>query len=299
MSGLVSLVVGVATSQLISYFESNRTKLQFSVISKSSFVGKSKTVGVFAIEIKNKGDKDLEDVQATLKWPDQTIITDATLTARGEASPLTIKPDKPNVEAKIARLNPNESDEIAVLLDFTKGNPLAEPNIFAEAKDVTGVKVDRSDSRLQTIWLPAISGFMGILCFVVLRFFTGSPVGRDTRDVMSFLLGLEGLTDKAREIVSLPRQVSYCALSDYVTQTAQNDVEKIRKHINCMKNLMSYAALDGMSKSIIQYNLARLHAKSGNVKDAKELLKLAYAAQRKLIRRRIEMTLELKGMEPW
>jgi hypothetical protein len=107
---------------------------------------------------------------------------------------------------------------------------------------------------------------------------------------------LNGLPDEAEAVRKSPRNLSYWAESDRLTNLAlsQKDNDKISRLVNSFEHLKYYAAVEDTSCMLINTNIARLYVNLGEVEKAKEALAKARSKKHKVIEKRIELDENLR-----
>jgi hypothetical protein len=306
--GIVSIVVGVATALILDYLRTSAPKLEYEVLSSSTFLGQTQKIGMIAIELQNSGRKELELVTARIHVRDAQIIESKTedFPSKGVTETST----KDTYSADIPFLNPSERGRILLLLNLAT-NDLAPPSIELRAKGVTGTQriTERSQKKQKIESLIAATAggvsWLGFSMWVLFRRNTPrwaytSSHRDDQRDVAAFVLDICGLTTEAHELRLSPRSLPFWSIADDLTQAAltKNDPDNIRKVICALETLMKYAAVTDTSCFLINYNLARLYNRLGDTEKAKNLLALSRKQGHAVIEKRIAMTDDLKPIMP-
>ena len=119
----------------------------------------------------------------------------------------------------------------------------------------------------------------------------------DRRDVIAYLLDINGLCDKAMQIMNLAREASFWSIADRITQEflETGDKGQLLRLTSTLEQLMEYADIDETEKScyIINYDLARLYSALNDEERARTKLAEAYKENHDVIAKRIKFVPEL------
>jgi hypothetical protein len=89
----------------------------------------------------------------------------------------------------------------------------------------------------------------------------------DQRDIVAYILGINGFNEKVDMIRSSERELSYWSLADALTEQClqKKDLEETQRVIKVLQNLLEYASIADSSCLIIHYNIARAAARVGDM----------------------------------
>lgn len=308
-TGIISLVVGVASGLLLDYFRSKQPNLEYTTITTSVFSGPSENLAIVTIDIENTGKKELEDLVSRIQWTGAELreskvtgLPPEKIKERKEPGSLTISSDY---------LNPEEKLRLDLLLTLTE-SALRDPEIEVRAKGLVGKEKKREESRKKSALpatvlsvLVALLTAFGLLPEVFKRFrgkrrnseYTTSHRD-DQRDVTAYILDVHGLHAEASALRHAQREMSYWSITDELTQKMLDggDESKMRNLAESFEHLMDYAAIAETSCFLVNYNLARIHLRLGDAEKATSKLKEAYKENHEVIAKRIRLVPELKAL---
>lgn len=313
--GVISIIVGIASGYGVNWLGEKKAELTYDVTSIQAFPGQER-VGIVAVKISNSGSKELENIDAAVRFSDAEVKE---ILFQG-LTPQLISKDKSSVHFQIPFLNATENFSVQILV-LPISQVLHTPNVDLRAKGAVGIPLDRSKAEasykgkeLWSLFASAVAAVLALLSAVLIKIrtarlsiletvqaITKSPDGHsgDQRDVFAFVLGFFELSSDANSIRSWPRDLSYWSISDILTDKwiAEGDVRTIRLGISAFGQIIDYAYMAPSSVRIVQLNIARLYLTLNDVPSAKSHLTLAKAEKDKVIAKRIHLHTELLKLD--
>lgn len=300
LTGLVSLAVGVGTTFAIDFFKGRTAKLEFEIVSSSSFVGPTQKFAFVTVNVTNSGSRELESVSAEIDWKGGDLVE-----AKHEGFPANgLKEKKTNssLQVELPFLNPGESGKIFVLINLTS-EVFSKPSVTLRSKGVTGVERTYDNKTRTSSWM----SLLPLLSVLVVFFFGQKWFGRftntkshadDQRDVSAFVLDLFGFYDLAAEVRTLTRKISYWSIVDHITARvmAEKKPETSRLAAEAIETLIDYSSMAPSSILLIKYNQARLYFHAGDVELAVRAMRQARSENHQVIEKRIRYDETLKDL---
>ena len=120
----------------------------------------------------------------------------------------------------------------------------------------------------------------------------------DQRDTVAYALEVNGLSDEAKSVRSIPRKISYWSIVDSLVSEwlNKNDKLAIKKAIDALNYLMEYAFILDGSKQIINLNISRLAVAIDDKTLASTHLLKAIEKDSVIIQKRISQYPEINSM---
>jgi len=120
------------------------------------------------------------------------------------------------------------------------------------------------------------------------------------RDVMAFVLALNGFAELASVTRQSERHQFYWSTADALTEhcLANADEQFLRRGIKALVDLIGYADMAPSSQLLIHYNIARLAVCIPDRALVQEHIGLARKGKYKVIEKRIALDPELAGLDP-
>jgi hypothetical protein len=303
--GVISIVVGIASGYGVNWLSEKKAELTYDVTSIQAFPGQER-VGIVAVKISNSGSKELENIDATVRFSDAEVKE---ILFQGLTPQMTSK-DKNNIRFQIPFLNAAENFSVQVLVSPTS-QVLQTPHVDLRAKGAVGTPLDRKSEEaggkkkeLWSLLASAVAAVFALLSAVMLKIRTSKlslsetvqaitkPADGhtgDQRDVFAYVLGFCELSSDANFIRSWPRDLSYWSISDILADRwiAEGDAKTIRAGILAFDKIIDYAQIAPSSARIIQLNIARLFLALNDAPSARSHLTQAKAEDDKVIAKRI------------
>jgi len=204
VTGLVSLVVGVGGGLILHRLTVARADLEYELKTSEVFSGQKKNIAIFALEVRNPGKKEIEDLVCRIELSDSALQEPKIIGL--PTSAYTSSQGEEFFQLKAPFLNPRESFSIQLLLTLPS-QKLNPPMIRIRgkgttAKERTSEDIGKKDKPLATSLAAAISTMIFPLILLLIRrfrpeFFFTKVHRDDQRDVLSFVLSLNGFTELA------------------------------------------------------------------------------------------------------
>lgn len=194
LTGFVSLLVGVATALIVDYVRTSAAKLEYDIVSSSSFLGQTQKIGLAVVQIQNTGRKEIESVTAKISAKGTEVLE-----TKLEGFPthgLTEQKLNDTYLLEIPYLNRSESGRILLLFSLTS-QEFAPPTVELRARGVTGIPrtKDEKSSRYGVsiaaigAGLASLSSLLAFTTLLRLRFKRVlTSHSDDQRDVAAFVL---------------------------------------------------------------------------------------------------------------
>lgn len=303
--GIISIVVGIASGYGVNWLSEKKAELTYDITSIQAFPGQER-VGIVAVRISNSGSKELENIDAAVRFSDAEVKE---ILFQGLTPQMTSK-DKNGIRFQIPFLNANENFSVQVLVSPTS-QILQTPAVDLRAKGAVGIPLDRTTSEaggkekeLWSVLVSAVATVLALLAVVAVKIRTsklslsdtvesvtnpGNGQNGDQRDVFAYVLGFCGLSSEANFIRSWSRELSYWSISDILTERwiTEADDKTIRLGISALEKIIGYAHMAPSSARIIQLNIARLFIALNNNSSARKHLTLAKEEDDKVISKRV------------
>lgn len=301
-TALITGIVTIGTGMLLFWWQSEKSELTYNSIQSIPFDDSSNRLFIQQVEIKNSGDKPIEDVIFVLSFSSQEIqkskITiDKAISHRKSA-------DKKSIELKIDSLNPNESANISVLFQSTNSNE-GGGAVSLRGKGITGKLIGTEKKNDKTTFFISIAAaYAGIIAFgistrrgrkilpiLVRSLILGRRVGSsgEQKNVLASLLSMYGYPEKAKDYLQSDSSRMYWVEADLLASEAINGDEKVKTDtIEILKSLSNIEVIAEGSKAIVLYNIARIAASSDSDVSS-EYLALAKKLDAEEIERRLSI----------
>jgi len=305
IASIISIFVGLAIGLLLEFFKSSKPNIEYTYSESDAFKGQAGSFAILKLQVTNSGKKELEDVLVRIEGKD-----DEFLEAKVSGIPPSTRShrlDKTSFQLNVPFLNPLETVSAQILLSPKTEKP-ETPKIEVRAKGIIGHLAEQPtrDSFKRQIppLLAAISSAFFALYFirrirrVTPRMFYTKSHRDDQRDVLSFILELNGLNDEAETIRHSERTLSYWAEADRLTNKILRleDPDRTRRLAKSFEQLLYYAFMEDTSCMLINTDIAKLYSKTGEMQKAKEAISKARSKNHKVIEKRIELDETLRKL---
>ena len=281
LTGVVSLAVGILTTVGAAYFTESKPRLVYSVTSAETFPGKTKNLGIVAINVENPGRNEIEELQCHIKLHDAKLTEPRCKGLQPDS--YTTKAEADSIVLTAPFLNPGESFSLQLLIE-PETEEVRTPEIDIRGKGVSGILDSHETSDFPDSKIPVVLGMitaislMGASTPLLRKFVKSNPFLRvldemttqsdaalddNQRDSFALLLGVHGFPAYAAELRASGRRYKWKTLSDMLTERVlnQNPIEQ-ENVANAMKVLQAVLQHSGRiapsSESILHTNLARL-----------------------------------------
>lgn len=302
--GLISVIVGVASGYGVNWLSEKKAELTYDVTSIQAFPGQER-IGIVAVRITNSGKKELENIDATVRFSDAEVKE---IIFQG-LTPQTSSKEGSGIRFQIPFLNPAEDFSVQILVSPNK-QVLQTPMVDLRAKGAVGIPANRSAENVgskKELWTLTASAAMALVALSMAVLLSRKLTKRaesvyatphanigtghegDQRDVFAYILGSCGLHEDAGLIRSCTRDLSYWSISDLLTDRwiASGNEANIRAGATALDRLISYALLAQESVRIIQINIARLYVAVNDEASARKYVALSTSENDPIISKRL------------
>ncbi|WP_020586494.1 hypothetical protein [Desulfobacter curvatus] len=231
------------------------------------------------IEVKNSGDKTVDDIILLLSFTDEKIEKSKISIDQAISHSKEIK-DK-SLKLNIDSLNPGEEANVSILYQSNNENS-SGASISLRAKGVKG-KLIGSEKKQNEVIIALVAAYAGILAFIlstkrgrhlftliVKNIVLGkslSSIG-DQKYIIASLLSMYGYPEKAKDYLDTGVSRQYWVEADLLTSEAvSGDGELKDTTIKILRRIAELPQIHSTSKAIVYYNIARLY-KSLNMQES-------------------------------
>jgi hypothetical protein len=287
-TALITGVVTIGTGMLLFWWQTDKAELTYNSIKSIPFDDSSNKLFIQQVEIKNSGDKPVEDIILVLSFSDETIekskiSIDQAISHSKEAKDKSIK-------LTIDSLNPSEGANVSIL--YQSNNELSSgAAISLRAKGVKGKLIGSGNTQSKAfIGIALAAAYAGILAFListkrgrqilpmlVKSMFLGKSLSIvEQKNMIASLLSMYGYPEKAKDYLNAGVSRKYWVEADLLASEAINGDEELRKNtINILRRVSDIANINTGSKAIVFYSIARIYKSLGVNDEADEMLKSA------------------------
>jgi len=305
LTGLVSLVVGVASGWLIDVLTSPKLALKYELSPVTIFEGRDEKVGIVNLRVVNGGTKEIEAVSCLLSLAGAKVRE-----ARAQGLPedaIETSSESESLTVKLPFLNPGESFSVQLFLGVAS-SPTTTPSIQLRGKGVVGEEVDRdavgSDEKpILATFASAMAALLSVLVAFVLRRkqLVSEPSltqQQQQRDVFAFALELNGFDPQAKVLRRMDGDQSYWSLSDalYAAASSEGDADAVRRGTKALQHVIQLAGehIASGSLAIINLNIARLAVRLDDAGLAREAVAKALESKDPAVQGRVDLLDELR-----
>lgn len=295
LAALISIVVTVVGGYILYKIQFENPELSYQIDNALPFIDKNKNMSIYHVKFENRGNKLAEDIitQVSIrpaKIINMSITSDSPIEWKTEQ-------DSSHITIKTNSLNPHESFKLSFIATNNDSLP-KQPVVKLRAKGIVGEKVELSSKKsLSELRIfPLIMSVFAIITTLFTRAIIsakeiGSQHSDDQDKIMSYLFGIHKLDDQVDRILSLPNKPSYWAESDRLTSLSinSNDITRIIKTKDLLKDLLEYAILADSSKGIIYFNLAKIEKILNNTNQSEYYITEAKKLIPKLVVTRLKL----------
>jgi hypothetical protein len=287
-TALITGVVTIGTGMLLFWWQTDKTELTYNSIKSIPFDDSSNKLFIQQVEIKNSGDKPVEDVILVLSFSDETIEKSKISIDQAISHSKEVKAK--SIKLTIDSLNSTEGANVSIL--YQSNNDLSSgAAISLRAKGVKGKLIGSDNTQNKTfIGIALVAAYAGILAFLIstkrgrqilLILAKSMILGRsfsfaEQKNTIASLLSMYGYPEKAKDYLDTGVSRQYWVEADLLASEAINGDEKLKKDtINILRRVSDIPNINTGSKAVVFYNIARLY-KSLEINDeASEMLKSA------------------------
>jgi hypothetical protein len=239
------------------------------------------------VEIKNSGDKSIEDVVLVVSFTDEVI--ERSRIAIDNAISHKKESNENSIRLKIDNLNPNEGANISVLYRATSPQSSGAA-ISLRGKGVAGKLIgSKEQNNKKTIFIALIAAYAGIFSFlmstkrgrqmfllVAKSLVLGRSIGGNQRYEIASALSMYGYPEKAKEYLNSNANREYWVEADLLAAEALKGEDKIKNDtIKILQLISEIPNIHKTSEAIALYNIARLYSSMASDENAGEYLNLA------------------------
>jgi|SRR5438876_4412698 len=304
VTGLISLGVGVGSGLLLDYLRSAPASLTYAITTSEAFAGQQARIGIVGVRIANPGRREAEGVRCSITVSGASIREHRIVGI--PVADRTVRASDRELELATAFLNPGETVSLVLLLALD-GEVLPRPVIDLRGKGIVGreetaavsaVPRPREILQLSVSALAALSTVLMAILVVIPRLGFRKRHSDDQRDVLAYVLGLNGFVREAQELRATSRTVTYWATADDLTERwlKSGDKDVIQRGLAALETLLEYAQIATPSQWLIRTAMARLAVATGDLDRARRELRLAAASKHPVILKRIDYDPNLKGL---
>src|SRR5262245_19700883 len=136
LTGVISLITGVAVALAVQYFTEKKFQLEYEVIKSALFDGKNRKTAIVQINVTNSGTKEIENTLATITFS-KSAITEPRVSGLVDGT-FSIQHERSSLELKTSYVNPGETFSLQMLIEPTEAQ-LEEPVISIRSKGVNAI----------------------------------------------------------------------------------------------------------------------------------------------------------------
>ena len=290
-TAFITGAVTVATGMVLFNLQTREPKLTFEAPATNPFRGTGQNFATYNVTIANRGAAPIDNVRAVIEVP-SSHFEDYRITAPA-ALDYEHSLEGGGLVVLIPQLNPRES-VITSVLATSEGTLPNSPQVSVRGSGLVGERIvtgqnaslfgARPWSFLITAMAAAYSGLLSLL--VITRFapflsFFGFNIpfihrhSGEQNEVLAYLCGKHGLIEDVQNYLSRSGRTSYWAEADRhaAIVEAGESCEKAESRKALLTDLLTYARIAYLSKSIIKFSIARISYAQGNYEEARSLLK--------------------------
>lgn len=296
VTGLVTMVSGM----LLFWWQSEKTELIYNSIKSIPFDDTSNKLFIQQIEIKNTGDKPVEDVVLLLSFSDEKIEKSKISIDQAISHSKEVKDNF--IKLSIDNLNPDEGANVSILYQ-SSNNYSPGASISLRAKGVKGRSIGAAYKKaldLSYIGIALLGAYAGLLSVFIstqkgrerLQFLLKSlfidrnlSLG-EQKYIIASLLSAYGYPEKAKEYLESGVARQYWVEADLLTAEAiKGDSDLKHNTIKILKYISEIPYITSSSQGIVFYNIARIYKALGNQEKEVEVM---LASAKKLNKKQIE-----------
>tara|TARA_R110000764_G_scaffold162718_1_gene250015 strand:- start:3213 stop:4214 length:1002 start_codon:yes stop_codon:yes gene_type:complete len=286
-TALVTGLVTVLTGMTLFWWQTEKSELTYNSIQSIPFDEPSNSLFIQQVEIKNSGDKVIEDIVFVVSFSGEVI--ERSRIAIDNAISHTKELRDNSITLKIDGLNPSESANVSVLYRATSPQS-GGASISLRGKGVVGKIIGYNEGdKKAPIFISLIAAYAGIFAFlmstkrgrkalplVFKMFVLGRSIGGEQRHEIASALSMYGYPEKAKEYLSSSASRRYWVEADLLAAEALKCEDAVKiDTIAVLKVISDIEAIHERSKAIAFYNIARLHKSMSSEDEAGTYLELA------------------------
>ncbi|KAA1163857.1 hypothetical protein EU508_03130 [Pseudoalteromonas fuliginea] len=300
-TALITGIVTVSTGMLLFWWQTDKSELSYNSIKSIPFDDANNKFYIQQVEIKNSGDKPIEDVVLLLSFSDGLIEKSKISIDQAIAYSNEVK--SKSIRLLVDNLNPGEGANISVIYQ-SKSDLSTGAKISLRGKGIKG-KLNGSvkNQGEESLIISLLAAYAGIFAFIISRkrgrqilvkiirrrIFGDKLSSGSQKNTIASLLSIYGYPEKAKEYLNAGLSRQYWIEADLLASEAilgnirlKNDMIKILSRVSMLPNI------NKTSKSVVIYNIARINKSLGNDIESDTNLEIAKDLDRLEIESRIE-----------
>ena len=275
ITSILSGVITIATSVILFWVQLKVPELTYNSLVSIPFDDDHGRLYIQQINIRNDGNKLVEDVILIIKTA-QDIINKSKISIDPTIAYKKIV-EKDSFKMEIDSLNPGENVKITLLVENIN-NKKTSSHISLRGNGIKGEAIgERKNKIAPFIFIPLLAAYAGIFSFIfynndyrfrIISLFKELISGKShfvmggQNYAVASIFAMHGFPDKAKGYLdsSAPRQ--YWAEADLLSAEAIKEKESVEfkeKTIRILKNFMEIPFIASSSKSIVAYNISRIY----------------------------------------
>ncbi|EIJ0971067.1 hypothetical protein LH716_004149 [Vibrio vulnificus] len=295
VTGLISLAVAVGGNLVVNWLTAEKMALGYDLSTSETFSSSNGNIKITTLKINNSGSKSIDEVVLSISMTTGSIQEFKVSGIPANLYSISSKPNQVVMQSKY--LNAGESYTIQLLTQATDQVDFL-PSIDLRGRGVIGKLVQKNDgSSLLDVVTTATAAITIFAAFFSFKIRSGNSLASDIidghsgeqRDVVAYVLGVNGLSDDANDVRMLSRKISYWSIADYLCEKwiQSNDPDLQNKGAMSLKDLISYGSISPDSITLIKTCIVRLNHASGSASDESLLLELQ-KSKSDVVKHRIE-----------
>lgn len=303
LTGMISLAAAVGGSLLVERLTEEKLSLSYEMTASETFGSANGNIRITNIEVNNQGSKSVDDIVLSLSLQDGSI--DEFKVNGIPANSYVVDKKKNKLIFSSKYINPEELFSVQLLLKNSQTTDFL-PSIDLRGRGVIGkqaVKEEKNSIFASIgIALAAISIFMAFLSSrktsskildvtglsKSLSDIEDSHHG-EQRDIVAYILGINGLQKEADEVRFIKRDISYWSISDHLVEKwiESRDSERMTKGAESLNELIGYAGIREDSVRLIKTGIARLYSELGNIVAVEKITNELASDESQVIKQRL------------
>ncbi|UPR34528.1 hypothetical protein ISX50_00305 [Vibrio cyclitrophicus] len=280
ITGIISLAVAIGGNLAVNWLSAEKMSLSYDLSTSETFGSSSGNIKISTLKVENTGSKSVDEVVLSLGMTTGEIKE---FKISGMPANLyTINSKKAQIVMQSKYLNAGDSFSIQLLTQATEQKDFL-PSVDLRGRGVIGKLVEKGKGNSFFDAITTSIAAIGVFStFIATRQRVKLPLVSDIdnkhhgeqRDIVAYILGVNGLNMYANEIRMLPRDISYWSLADYLCEkwidSGDKDIQL--KGAASLLELIGYASIAKDSVKLIKTSVIRLSLESGSLNDNDPML---------------------------
>ncbi|MEP0071820.1 MAG: hypothetical protein ABJE79_03895 [Marinomonas sp.] len=287
-TALITGVVTIATGMLLFWWQTDKAELTYNSIKSIPFDDSSNKLFIQQVEVKNSGDKPVDEVVLLLSFSGEAIEKSKISIDQAISHSKAI--DDKSIKLNIDSLNPDEGATVSILYK-SNSDSSSGAAISLRAKGVKGSLIGSGKKQnKEFIGIALAAAYAGIFAFVIstkrgrqiLSILAKNMIlGRslsfgEQKNTIASLLSMYGYPDKAKDYLDAGVSRQYWVEADLLASEAINGNEELKTNtIKILRRVSEIPNINTSSKAIVLYNIARLQKSLGADGESNEVIKSA------------------------